>query len=338
MAGFKNKFIQFVNKGVDIIPFKVLQKVACQNLILPFYHTISDEEIPHLKHLYAVKGVQAFVNDLDFLLSKYTPIDYTEFQKLTSEDKKLEKPSFLLSFDDGLSEFQEIIAPILLQKGVPAICFLNSGFIDNRDLFFRYKASLIIEQLEKEPELIKKVQEILGHPTQVYQKIVSISYQDKDLLDKLAASIDYSFTDYLATQSPYLTSEQIKSLINKGFHVGAHSIDHPEYQYINFQEQVRQTKESIQFICDTFSLGYKTFSFPFTDYKVTQPFFNYLQANNIAETTFGCAGPKNDAVSTNFQRIPFEMNGLSAEEILKSEFLYYLLKTPFGRNTMKRND
>lgn len=338
MAGFRDKFIQSVSKVVGIIPTILLQKASNQHLILPFYHAISDEEMPHIKHLYTVKGVKAFVNDLDFLLKYYTPIDYNEFQELSHTHKQPYKPSFLLSFDDGLKEFHNVIAPILLQKGIPAICFLNSNFIDNKDLFYRYKSSLLIDKIKKEPDLINRIHRFFNGSQENAENILSVRYQNKELLNELANLLDYSFNDFLSKQTPYLTSEQIRSLIKQGFYFGSHSIDHPEYQYLKLKEQIRQTKESMQYICTNFSIDYKAFSFPFTDYNISKEFFYQINVNGIAENTFGCAGQKRDMVLTNFQRIPFEMTSLSGKQILNSELLYYLLKIPFGKNIISRND
>jgi peptidoglycan/xylan/chitin deacetylase (PgdA/CDA1 family) len=338
MAGFRDKFIYSVNKGVGIIPTRLLQKVSDQRLILPFYHAISDDEMPHIQHLYTIKGIKNFINDLDFLVKYYTPIDYKQFQEISHASKKAEKPSFLLSFDDGLKEFHDIIAPILLQKGIPAICFLNSAFIDNKDLFFRYKSSLLIDKIRKEPGLTSKIQSFFDGSPKIVQKILSIRYQNKDLLNELAKLIDYSFDDFLINHAPYLNSKQITSLINQGFHFGSHSIDHPEYQDLDLQEQIRQTRESMQFICNKFSIEYKAFAFPFTDYNVSKGFFNNVNTNNIVENTFGCAGQRRDVISNNYQRIPFEMTNLTGKQILNSELVYYLLKMPFGKNLIYRND
>jgi len=338
MAGFRDKFIKSVNKGAGIIPTSLLQKVSNQRLILPFYHTVSDEEMPHIKHLFPVKGVKAFVNDLDFLLKYYTPINYHDFIILSRTHKQPSKPSFLLSFDDGLKEFHDIIAPLLLQKGVPAICFLNSHFIDNKDLFYRYKASLLIDRIKKDPQLINRIQKLFDRSQDYIENILSITYLKRDLFNEVANLLNYSFNDFLLKQSPYLTSDQIKSLIKQGFYFGAHSLDHPEYQYIELQEQLRQTKDCIHKICTEFSIDYTIFSFPFTDYKVSMEFFRQIKENNIAENTFGCAGQKKDIVPNNFQRISFEMKRFSGRQILNSELLYYLIKIPFGKNIINRDD
>src|SRR5690606_37008030 len=117
------------------LPIGVLQKITRQNAIFPFYHLISDQDVIHVKHLYSVKHTQAFERDLDFLLKNYEAIDLNTLEGLIHQDKPIDKKVFLLSFDDGLSQFYDIIAPILRRKGIPAVNFLNSAFIDNKDLF-----------------------------------------------------------------------------------------------------------------------------------------------------------------------------------------------------------
>ncbi len=337
MASLKNQFINRFGNFVGGIPHTFLQKTSHQKLILPFYHSISDAEMPHIQHLYPVKEVKAFIQDLDFLLKHYTPIDYNEFAELQRNNKQPRKPSFLLSFDDGLSSFYETIAPILLQKGIPAICFLNSDFIDNKDLFYRYKSSLLIDILKKEPLLNKSLQNVFSNTRKNTHNLLSINYQNKDLLDDVASLLDYNFQDFLSNKSPYLTSNQINSLIKQGFFFGAHSTDHPEFQYLKLAEQIKQTKESIDLICSTYSIDYKIFSFPFTDYKVSKGFFDHIYKNKIADFTFGIAGQKKDIIKKNFQRIPLEYANHNAKQLLNSELIYYLLKIPFGKNTIYRN-
>ena len=341
MAGFRNNILQSLNNIATLLPPKFLQKISNQKLILPFYHAVSDEYLPHIRHLYPIRNTTEFIRDLDFLLGIYEPLDLDQFKTLIFNDKLPERPSFLLTFDDGLREFHEVIAPILLQKGVPAICFLNSAFIDNKDLFFRYKASLLIDHFKKFPSLIsnEKVKSwsaaFIKHPN-VTAALLSVSYQDKAQLDELATLINFDFKDFLSEHQPYLSSDQILDLKSKGFYFGAHSIDHPEYQYLSFEEQIRQTKESVAYVCHRFGLEYKVFSFPFTDYGVSNNFFKYLRINNIVDITFGTAGQKEEMFPNHIHRIPFEVGNLAAKQIHNAELLYYLLKAPFGKNTIMR--
>ena len=342
MAGFRDLFIKIFYKTGNFIPAKFLLNITGQRLIIPFYHIISDENVPHIRHLYPVKSVKSFIRDLEFLLKLYDPINYIEFLELVRNQKRPVKPLFLLTFDDGLKEFHDVVAPVLIRKGVPAICFLNSGFIDNIDLFYRYKASLLIDYFVNNPKLIsdKKVMDwVFAHSDgkkDISELLLSISYQDKNYLDDFAVLINYDFKEYLSIHKPYLTSAQINSLKNNGFYFGAHSIDHPEYRFIDFDEQIRQTKESVESICSRFSLDYKTFSFPFTDYQVSRKFFDKIYNENIADITFGCAGQKKEVFSNHFQRVSFEKNHLTAKEINNSELLYFIIKTLLGKNTIIR--
>lgn len=333
MAGFRDLVIRVTNRAAGVIPPAWLKRLTGQRLILPMYHVISDADLPHIRHLYPVKGTRAFEADLDFLLRHYEPIDPGRFMDLAMQDREPDQPSFLLSFDDGLREFHDVIAPILLRKGVPAICFLNSAFMDNEALFYRYKASLLIDLFDREPDLLRTME----IPGDFRGFLLSVSYSERELLDKIAGKAGFRFDRFLAEQRPYLESGRVRSLKEQGFYFGAHSIDHPEYQFLDFGEQVRQTEESVREICGRFDLDYKLFAFPFTDHRVSQKFFDLVQERDIADLTFGCAGQKRDSAVRHFQRIPFEMADIPGGRLHNAELLYYLLKMPFGKNRVARS-
>lgn len=336
MAGYRNIFFKTVGHFASTLPPKLLQRISGQKLILPFYHIISVTDCLHIKHLYPVKSVAAFNKDLDFLLKHYQAIDYSTFSKVVAGEIELKKPSFLLSFDDGLREFNDLIAPILWKKGIPAMCFLNSDFIDNKGLFYRYKASLLIEEFNQRPELVNQCKSHFKINTSLETFLLEVNYLDKQQLDEIAQFINYSFDAFLKKEKPYLDSDQIRSLIAKGFSFGAHSKDHPKYELLSITEQIKQTKESIKAIQDTFGLSYKLFSFPFTDHGVGMDYFDEINAKQITDCTFGSAGQKKDKAINHYQRIPFEEAHLSAKAIHNTELLYYCLKKPLGKNRVHR--
>jgi len=329
----------------QLFPMNGLIRITGKSVIFPFYHLVSDEEIPHVKHLYAVRTTKEFIHDLDFFLKHYKPIGITDFLDSVNSGRPLSGNSFILSFDDGLREFHDVAAPILRQKGIPAICFLNSGFIDNTDLFYRYKASLLIERLQKGDDLDDK-QKSLGNwfgknhlPfTPDYLGLLKVSYANRHLLDELALQLNVHFDEYLQKRRPYLDSNQVRSLIQQGFTFGAHSIDHPEYRFLAEEEQIRQTAESIRVITGKFGIKEKLFSFPFTDHDVKKTFFDAVfdPLKPIADLTFGGAGLKQDSIPRNIQRIPFEGTSLNAKQILGTEYLYYMIKSIFGKNLIRR--
>lgn len=319
---------------------KSLIKWTGQKNVFPFYHAISDEKLPFISPLYRHKNIQEFENDLDYLLKYYRPIGLDELLEHKKNNTSLQGV-FHLSFDDGLSNFYHTIAPILKRKGIPATVFLNADFIDNKKLFYRYKSALLIGSLKEIPgktlPLLAEILNTNSHTTAISQAILKITYQEEVKLDELAALCNLDFNDYLKKNQPYLNSNQIKALTADGFTFGSHSLDHPLYQTLNFNEQLRQTKESTHVICNNFNLDYRVFSFPFTDYGVSKKFFNTcLKEESILQLSFGCAGIKHDSNSKHIQRLDMEKNATDPADIIKIELLYYLLKMCFGKNHIKR--
>ena len=108
--------IKYLNQPSKVFPTRLLINATNQKCVLPFYHAISDKTLPHINHLYRVKTTKEFDSDLEFLLRHFTPVDYLEFKQIAATDSKPHKPVFLISFDDGLREFHDVIAPMLVKK------------------------------------------------------------------------------------------------------------------------------------------------------------------------------------------------------------------------------
>ncbi|MDR2844055.1 MAG: polysaccharide deacetylase family protein, partial [Candidatus Symbiothrix sp.] len=227
-----------------------------------FYHTVSDNYLPHIHPLYAPKSVRTFRQDLDYLLKYFQAVDIHAIRKHVSQEKKITQPSFHLSFDDGLSEVYHNALPVLMEKGIPATVFVNSRFVDNQELFFRHKAALIIDKLRRQKGVSAAI-----------QKIKKINSADNALLDVVAAVQGIDFQDYLQQQQPYLTVEQLKTMQKNGFTIGGHSIDHPHYSLLSEEEQIRQTVESCLYVRDVFHEPALYFAFPFSDGGVKDTFF-----------------------------------------------------------------
>ncbi len=322
-----------INLSAKTIPFYLLKNLSKENVIFPFYHTVSDLYLPHIKHLYNYRNTKEFKKDLDFLLKHYIPVDISDLKHIS---EKPGKSKFILSFDDGLSQIYETIAPILIKKGIPAIFFINSDFADNKNLFFKHKISIIIDEISKNQEKQKIISKTFETKKKFYKQLKKNNFTDNDFLTEIAKSINIDFKNFLQTNKPYLSSKQILSLKSQGFSIGAHSINHPEYRFLNTDEQIRQTKESIDFVQKKFNQNLKLFAFPFTDFGIKKTFFNKIFSENIVDYSFGTAGIKKDMYKRNIQRIPIEKHN-SAKNSLKFELLYSLIKKIAGKNIIIRN-
>lgn len=306
-----------------IIPLSWLDRLHYP-VLLPFYHVVSNKKLPHV-HNYHYRSELEFIKELDFLLSRYKPVELNELLNSGIGNKRV----FHLSFDDGLRECYDVIAPVLYKKGVPATFFINPGFIGNRGLFHRYKASLVISHLIDHPELEPYLKPY-GLTT---GSLLQVSHRQSTLLDEIAAKMEISWTEFLDVHRPYMTESEVHELIGQGFTVGAHSWDHPEFWLLNADEQYCQVKRSMEWISDKFSPAVRAFAFPYTDSGVSGETISSLHLSGVCDITFGTAGLKYDSLAFHFQRLPCE-DCHSIEDAIRNEMAYFMIRSFFQKNTV----
>ena len=320
------KFPRFISKQISrLIPENVLFKTNSP-VFLPFYHVVSDIKTPYILN-YPYRNSSEFEKELDYYLKYFKPVslDYLLENPLSKENV------FHLSFDDGLKQSADLIAPVLLKKGIPATFFVNSGFVDNQALFHRYKASFILSELKANPNTNAEL--FLKNNGLNQQNILQTDISKVDVLNKTANILNISFREFLETENPYLTTEQIFKLKEQGFSIGAHSENHPEFWGISEEEQLNEIKQSMNWVTEKFNPAIKSFAFPFTDSGVSLNLLRKLKAGNICDLTFGTAGLKYDECEKHFQRYPAEQPG-NFKVNLKSEFVYFKLRKSIGKATV----
>lgn len=320
-------FPRFVSKQVGrLIPANSLFKIFTP-VFLPFYHVVSNEKLPHILN-YSYRNVFQFEKELDFYLKYFKPVSLDYLVSKPDSNEKV----FHLSFDDGLKQCAEIIAPILIKNGIPATFFINPGFVDNHALFHKYKASLILGEMVKTPNIeagkILKENDLQGN------RILKADISQVQILDKAAEILGINFGDFLEKHNPYLTSEQIRGLKTQGFSIGAHSYSHPEFWQISEDEQINEVKKSMEWVSEKIQPAIKAFSFPFTDSGISSTVLKTIKNENICDITFGTAGVKFDEFENHFQRYPAEQKGDFIRNI-KSEWVYFELRKIVGKATVK---
>lgn len=319
-----------------LIPLKLSIQQLGEKSIFPFYHLVSDSQPAHAKHLYRIIDTKGFKRDLEFLLKYFEPIDPKDLLLASKANKK--KSGFLLSFDDGFREVKEVIAPILLQKGIPAVFFVNPAYIDNLGLMYRCKISLLIEKVTStniSGELLNRISNLLGCSSTVKSisnKLIGLNNKEESLIDQIASKLEIDFEQYLQKERPYLSTDNLFDLSKSGFIVGAHGYNHPYFSTISYKEQVDEVVKSMDWIKTRFVNQPKLFAFPFTDYGVSDDVVRMItqQPNAICDLTFGSAGIQPTKYSTHIQRIPMEKINISGKHIVSGEILYYLAKKATG--------
>lgn len=308
-------------------------------IIFPYFHIVSDEEVLHVKHLYAFKNIKQFKKDIQTLCRYYRPISLGDLIENRKNGREFVKNSFMLTFDDGFREIHDIIAPILIEEGVPATFFLVQKFIDNKEIFYGNKSSLLIELCKQNDKIKEKIESILESTeyfmTTVFDTLKMVDYKKRMILDTVAQQIGYDFEEYARCKKPYLTTGQVSNLLKMGFTIGGHSIDHPYYSDLSLSEQLHQTISSVQYLRDRHSLNYGVFAFPHSDNGVSKEFFNQIFSSGIVDITFGTAGMTNGCMPQHLQRFSAEKPVWPISLIIQKQILRKFLRNIRARKQMR---
>ena len=310
-----------------MLPFSVIRDHRIP--FLPFYHLVTNETPAHIKFLYKPFDTLAFEKHLDFYLKYYKPVEQiSDFNK---------SGYFLLSFDDGLREVYDIVVPILKRKGVRAIIFVNSEFVDNRDLMFRYKASLLVDRLiNKSLTAVEKqflITAFKSHGlnfTVPKKSILNIDFSHRAIIDNLLENFEIDISQYLQEQKPYMTLNQLKSLEKDGFWIGMHSASHPDFKQLTVDEQLSDINAGLEWHRKNFPNQPDYFAFPFSDDGLKKTFIASFEASRISKS-FGTAGIKKDICRSHYQRFPVEAYSGSINKIVRGELAYQLMLRIFGK-------
>ncbi len=159
---------------------------------------------------------------------------------------------------------------------------------------------------------------------------------NENIIDDIANNLQIDFEEYLNNAKPYLTTKQLIEIKKMGFTIGNHSKSHINFKNVPLEEQKNQISVVNNFLRDKLKVENIYFSFPFGDERIKNDFFEYLY--NDAKTLYSLriSGMKNDGFARHLHRIPMEYSDFSAEEIVKFEYFYFILKAFINRNKIER--
>lgn len=288
--------------------------------VVVYYHAVSEEPLPHVAPLYRHSTPREFEADLDWLLKHLPPLGLDSVLAAARGERC--SRGFFVTFDDGLRQVAEVAAPILRRKGVPAAVFLNPPFLDNADLFFRFKVALLLGRLADLGFAARnEARRLLVHPQAVSitlsDALRKVNYGGRNIIDELAHVMGVDFHDYLRLQRPYLTKNQTDRLQQEGWALGAHSLDHPQFSEIPLNEQLRQTRESIEAVVELFNPPSRLFAFPFTAHGVGDAFYTAARDNLRIDALFGTAGWFHQPARQLINRVSLEGNRPAAGQFLR---------------------
>lgn len=280
------------NRLLGFMPIWLLRRVFPEPILCLCYHMVSDVPVPHVKH-YKFLGTAEFEQDLNYLERRFQYLSYEQILESRSQAKRRSESAICLTFDDGFAECLSVVRPILLRRNATCIFFIITDLIDNRVAFFETQASLCVDAILRHP--VEKVQAIsreLGLQSKL--RIAEETYRNSvprqmalywnqfdervrpmlvwllmtqpdeaELVDQLCRRLDIDVGQYVETQRPYLSKEQILQLRSDGFTIGAHGCSHRRLQSLPIEQAEREIVQSCRTIRDLTGQESVPFAFPY---------------------------------------------------------------------------
>lgn len=241
-----------------------------KSIRIVYYHMISDiDKNYYFKNKAITKTL--FQQQIDFFKKHYTIVSMQQALDLIDNEKDT-KNILVISFDDGFKENFTTIYPILKKNNILGTFFLISNCIDNKDLMWRNKLLLINKSAsDKILNAVKKLSEEYKIPltTKNFNLLNwSLSYWDMrnkenyvNYLWKL--TMPYSLEEFLDKEKPYMSSNEIKILSSEGHEIGSHSISHPAFSKLDYDDFKHEISQSSKIIGSIINKKINKFSYPF---------------------------------------------------------------------------
>lgn len=262
--------------------FERIRPFLRRRLTSVFGHIVTDVRNPFTAEIYRAPTVSEFRQTLDFLQEHFAFVTLSDVVAHLRDGSPLPDYPVFLSFDDGLRETADIIAPILKERAIPATFFVTSRALDNRYLFYGHRRSYLLTSIRTDGISRASCGEmgaLLGlsgpEPSeeavcQALRRLSVHSPEDCVRLDECAAAMEVNWQDVLNAERPFLTVEQAKELHADGFSLGAHGTDHTKFAHLNESDRRRDLRRSLDFMAQVFGLDDIAFAFPHSHKGVTR--------------------------------------------------------------------
>jgi len=254
-----------------LVPSGCYPRLVQRDVIDFFWHAVSDDSMPHVRHLYPVVLTTDFEAALLYLKDNYTFINYHQLHDHIFNGVPLPSKAVHISFDDGYAECFTVVRPLLLKYEIPCTFFLTTSLIDNPILFYRNKQSLCVEQMKASSNKLQvssfdDLTDSSPAPPSTLSGLISwiknLRLPDEALIDEICERLEVDWRTFLVEKQPYLTKTQIQQMRADGFTIGAHTLTHRKLMDLPSEEIETEIATSCRIVGEIAGQEIVPFSFP----------------------------------------------------------------------------
>jgi len=277
------------------IPLAAWGLLAPRDVYSPFYHVVSDEDLPHVR-AYPYKDSRQLECDVVYARERFGFIEYEELVRSRLEARRVKSSRFFFTFDDGYSECFHVIRPILRKQAAPCAFFVTRDFVENGSTYYEIKTALCVSALlERTREETAGVVAELGlegqsdfssqngrrrlgnrlrrvripaetdpQQARLCAWILGLKWHETDRIDRVCEVLGVDPDGYEKQRPIFMTAENIRQLHDEGFTIGAHGVKHRPLGELEPEEAEREIVASCDFVRQLTGQRKVPFAFPYS--------------------------------------------------------------------------
>lgn len=254
------------------------------------YHYVRDRDAPPDDQIRGL-AERDFTQQIDDVGATFEPIDWPMWLEHQTTGRPIPERSLLLTFDDGLSDHVDVVAPLLEKHGMRGLFFVSGRPIEEQRMTAAHRIHLLLCRLgndgfehcvrtwlaEHDPDndWPAAVDKDAAHRVYHYEPEVRavIKYLLNvtlpiHLRDQMTAEL---FAEHVGDEPEwarrwYGTWDQWAALQEAGHTIGGHGYRHERYLRLSQTEQAGDMKHIATLLADRLGPRPRPFSYPFGSY------------------------------------------------------------------------
>jgi len=250
-----NKREFLARRLVDLGLIRLLERGARRSSILvATFHRIGEPAASPFFHGVYSASPEAFRAEVTQLRDRFHLITLDELVGLADSGFAVDRPTALITFDDGYRDNLEVALPILEELGAPATFFIPTGFFENPRLPWWDHVAYVLNQSRRERVALDWPEPITvdlpsGPRIAPIMAVIGLYLDGKvgdeprfraHLEERAGVDVD---EDALGRAS-FMGWPGVRQLVRSGMTIGAHSHDHRRLSALSEAEQRYELVES----------------------------------------------------------------------------------------------
>jgi len=239
-------------------------------LVLRYHSVCADDTAPEYVSSSIAVPVRAFDGQMRYLSRHFQCISIDEAISSLREKRAFERPSVVVTFDDGYRDNYEYALPILAQYRIPATIYLVSGVVGQGRVLWTSRLRYVLSRTPHRQLRSRVMPRPLALESDsaraVAARVLTNILNQLPAIEREAALEDIAWTLDVPHVPPaaewFLSGRQASEMRTYGITFGAHTVTHPNLPGVPTAEAAAEVQQSRRDLERLLGTEVRHFSYP----------------------------------------------------------------------------